>query len=80
MRLHHLKCSPKTITYCGTKTKTEADLPVVIDSSNISRDTLVKATLAARPLLMLVAHKLNILQTAGIPSFRRRKENTKMFY
>jgi hypothetical protein len=57
-RMYHLKRNPKTVTYYGTKLKSEAGLPLVIDSPNVPHDTEVKVTLVARPLLTPVAQKL----------------------
>jgi hypothetical protein len=51
--MYHLKRNPTTITYCGTKIKSEAGPPRVTDSPNLPRVTLV-----ARPLLTPVARKL----------------------
>jgi hypothetical protein len=52
-RVYHLKRNPTTITYYGTKMKSEAGPPRVIDSPNFHRDTRV-----VRPPLTLVAPKL----------------------
>jgi hypothetical protein len=51
--VYHLNRNPTTITYCGTKIKSEAG-PARVNS----RETRVKVTLVARPLLTPVAQKL----------------------
>jgi hypothetical protein len=56
--VYYLKSNPTTITYYGTKMKSETGPPCVMDSSNLPGDTLVKVTLVARPLLTPVAQKL----------------------
>jgi hypothetical protein len=43
------------MTYYGTKMKSEAVHPRVIDSPNLLLDTRIKVTLVARPLLMPAA-------------------------
>jgi hypothetical protein len=57
-RVYHLINNPTEITYYGTKMKSEAGPPRVIDSARLSRDTRIKVTLVARPLLLPFAQKL----------------------
>jgi hypothetical protein len=55
---HNIKRNPKTIIYCGTKWNQKHIHPRVTLSPNPSRDTQVKVTLVARPLLSIVAQEL----------------------
>jgi hypothetical protein len=58
-RVYHLKCNPPTVTYCGTKIKSEAGPPRVIVCPHLSCDTRVKVTQVARHqncLLLAVNH------------------------
>jgi hypothetical protein len=63
--VYHLKRNPTTITYCGTRMKSEAGPP----PPKVPCDTRVKVTLVARPLLTSDARKLcwceNGLFTSG---------------
>jgi hypothetical protein len=56
--VYHLKRNPSTITYHGTKMKSEACPPPCNRLSQPPRDSRVKVTLVARPLLMPVAQKI----------------------
>jgi hypothetical protein len=60
IRGYHLKRNPKTVTFCGTKIKSEAGPPPcrLIDSPSLPRDTRFKVIFVARPLLTPVANKL----------------------
>jgi hypothetical protein len=57
-RMCHLKRNPTTIMYNGTKIKSEAGPPPCNRLSQPHRDTRVKVTLVARPLLTQGAQKL----------------------
>jgi hypothetical protein len=57
-RVYNLKRNPTTVTHYYTKMNSEADLPPCKYSPSLLRDTRVKATLVARPLLTLVSWKL----------------------
>jgi hypothetical protein len=50
--------NPTTITYYGTEINQKQVHPRVVDSPNDTRNTRVKVTLVARPLLTLAARKL----------------------
>jgi hypothetical protein len=56
--VYHIKCNPIKIKHYGTKFKLKQANHRVTDSPYLPRDTRVKVTLVARPLLALVAQKL----------------------
>jgi hypothetical protein len=53
-----LETQPTTITYHSTKIRLQVGPPYVADSPNHPRDTRIKVTLVARPLLTPVAQNL----------------------
>jgi hypothetical protein len=55
--VHHLKRNP-VIIYYGTKMKSDAGKPLVMDFPDLARNTRVMDTLVARPLLTPFAQKL----------------------
>jgi hypothetical protein len=57
-RVYHLKRSPETIIYYGTKLNQKQVHPHVMNCPNLPRDTGVKITFVARPLLTPVAQRL----------------------
>jgi hypothetical protein len=77
-RMYHLKRYP-TVTYYGTKIKSDVGPPHVIHTPNLPPDTRVKVTLVARPLLTPTAqvrtrciHQQNVCSSSKITSHRNR--------
>lgn len=56
--VYHIKCSLRTINNCNTKLKSQVNPPTDSYNSPPPRDTGVKVTTVARPLLALVAQNL----------------------